>query len=84
MSAGVHAYVQCDFWDRSKPASGGMCRERIEEGFTLAEARHAARAAGWLTAVHADGSAVASRRLNPSRTLFDFCPDHKPAPEATP
>lgn len=77
MSAGTYAYVSCDHHDRDAPAGLRLCYARIEEGSTKAEARRAARKAGWLTAVHHDGT-PGTRRLP---GLWDFCAEHKPGKE---
>ena len=76
MSAGTHAYINCDHLDKSAPPGRRGCAERIEEGQTRAEVRRIAKARGWLTGVHMDGS-PGTRDF---RGLWDYCPAHKPAP----
>lgn len=76
MTAVVHAYVSCDHADQT-PAGPQRCPGRID-GETKAGARRIARQRGWLTGVHHDGTKPV-RGFGPA--IFDFCPDHKPAPK---
>ena len=77
MSAGTHAYISCDHMDMAAPPGRRGCPARIEEGWTKAEVRRIARKRGWLTGVHADGT-PGTRYF---RGMWDYCPEHKPAPK---
>ena len=73
MSAGTQAYVDCDRYDKKAPAGAQFCYAVIRAGRTRAEARKAAKAAGWLVSV----KPVAFPN---SGIRYDYCPAHK-APE---
>jgi hypothetical protein len=81
VTAGTWAYVSCNYLDREAPAGRRHCDSEIRELGTVAQARKIARAAGWLTQVHPDGS----KPSRPSLAGFDYCPEHRPdkAPAGT-
>ena len=78
MSTYLHAVVRCDHRNPEAPAGERWCHESVEEGFTRAAARKAAKALGWTVNIRSE----IARRYR--RAGKDFCPSHKPEPEETP
>ena len=76
MSTYLHAMVSCDYWNPEAPAGARLCYENVEEGFTKAEARKAAKALGWTVNIRSE----TRRRLRLDG--HDYCANHKPEPES--
>jgi len=76
VSTSLHAMVRCDYWNPDAPAGERGCHGTVEEGFTKAAVRKAAKTLGWTVNVRSERQ----RRLGIDGK--DFCPSHKPEPES--